>query len=632
LALFASAGGFLVPILTSSGSGSHIVLFAYYVLLNIGIFIVAWYRSWRVLNLLGFVCTFVIATAWGVLRYRPDFFATTEPFLIIFFLMYLAISVLFTMKHPYTPKNLVDGTLTFGLPLVAFPLQVSLVRTFAYGEAVSALVLSLLYAGLYIILRHKERTALLAQSFLALAVVFFTIMIPYLFDDDVSAALWSLEGTAIIWISLRQKRVLARYFGMILLLVSSMLYMVSIDWDSVNIAEYLGALIVVVSMLISAWLIDRHKEEIDRFSHKMAYLFMGIALFLWMVATPSQLGYFGEDAYLLALIIAALLSAGAAQLLKWNTLRMSLEGFIVLGALLFYLSKNTSLYALHPFSGYGLWVFAGLVGVQYLLLWRYDAVWKHTGLLHLFTFWFVVSVLTFEAHYDAMHHFFGASAEAIGWGIVPLLSLGVILSIGRYLGKYRQTYLGIGAGGLVFFLMLWEIWAFRVPSSNSDDGYIAVLNPIDMIQIAVWAAVGYWVYRERKSWSQTLQTQAYGLLGIVMLLLLSTLFARYVHAVHGVPYTMKALWHSDYFETGMSLIWSAVAIVAMLLSKKFHRRTLWMAGFGLLLVVVLKLFFVELAHSGTIERIISFIVVGVLLLLIGYFVPMPPTEEKERSK
>ena len=57
-----------------------------------------------------------------------------------------------------------------------------------------------------------------------------------------------------------------------------------------------------------------------------------------------------------------------------------------------------------------------------------------------------------------------------------------------------------------------------------------------------------------------------------------------------------------------------------------------MAGFGLLILVVLKLFFVELANSGTIERIISFIVVGTLLLLIGYFVPLPPNVEKNKEK
>lgn len=57
-----------------------------------------------------------------------------------------------------------------------------------------------------------------------------------------------------------------------------------------------------------------------------------------------------------------------------------------------------------------------------------------------------------------------------------------------------------------------------------------------------------------------------------------------------------------------------------------------MAGFGLLIVVVFKLFSVELAHSGTIERIISFIVVGTLLLLIGYLVPMSPNKEEENVR
>ncbi|MGE4511477.1 MAG: DUF2339 domain-containing protein [Sulfurimonadaceae bacterium] len=38
---------------------------------------------------------------------------------------------------------------------------------------------------------------------------------------------------------------------------------------------------------------------------------------------------------------------------------------------------------------------------------------------------------------------------------------------------------------------------------------------------------------------------------------------------------------------------------------------------------------VELAKSGSIERIVSFIVVGVLLLLIGYFAPLPPKEKGE---
>jgi uncharacterized membrane protein len=55
---------------------------SYYALLNAGIFFIAWFKAWRMLNLLGFACTFVIGTLWGVTRYRASDFATTEPFLV----------------------------------------------------------------------------------------------------------------------------------------------------------------------------------------------------------------------------------------------------------------------------------------------------------------------------------------------------------------------------------------------------------------------------------------------------------------------------------------------------------------------------------------------------------------------
>ncbi|MBL3921596.1 DUF2339 domain-containing protein, partial [Bacteroides thetaiotaomicron] len=84
-----SAGGFLAPVLLSTGQGNHVALFSYYALLNAGIFAIAWFKAWRPLNLLGFVFTFTIGSAWGVTAYRPALFASTEPFLILFFLMYV---------------------------------------------------------------------------------------------------------------------------------------------------------------------------------------------------------------------------------------------------------------------------------------------------------------------------------------------------------------------------------------------------------------------------------------------------------------------------------------------------------------------------------------------------------------
>jgi len=44
------------------------------------------------------------------------------------------------------------------------------------------------------------------------------------------------------------------------------------------------------------------------------------------------------------------------------------------------------------------------------------------------------------------------------------------------------------------------------------------------------------------------------------------------------------------------------------------------------------LFLVDLSHVGTIERIVSFVGVGLLMLVIGYFSPLPPSAEKQEPQ
>ncbi|EJM48548.1 putative membrane protein (DUF2339), partial [Pseudomonas sp. GM33] len=139
LAAAAALGGFATPILASTGAGSHVALFSYFTLLNAGIFAIAWFKAWRLLNVIGFTGTFGIGFAWGLRSYSPELLWSTEPFLILFFLMYVAIGLLFArrrlMEMGDTPADgsreallhwsarkgdYVDGTLLFGPPLAGF--------------------------------------------------------------------------------------------------------------------------------------------------------------------------------------------------------------------------------------------------------------------------------------------------------------------------------------------------------------------------------------------------------------------------------------------------------------------------------------------------------------------------------
>src|SRR5262245_28456923 len=217
LAITGAVGGFLAPIFASTGGGSHVALFSFYAVLNAGIVGIAYYKAWRELNLVGFAFTFVIGLLWGATYYRPALFASTEPFLVLFFLFYVAIAVLFALRSAPQLTHYVDGTLVFGTPIVAFGLQAALVRGMDFGAAWSAFGLAAFYLVLASILhaRKRETLRLMVESFLALGVGFATLAVPLAFDGRWTSAAWAVEGAAVLWAGVRQGRMLPRIFGML---------------------------------------------------------------------------------------------------------------------------------------------------------------------------------------------------------------------------------------------------------------------------------------------------------------------------------------------------------------------------------------------------------------------------------
>jgi uncharacterized membrane protein len=86
------------------------------------------------------------------------------------------------------------------------------------------------------------------------------------------------------------------------------------------------------------------------------------------------------------------------------------------------------------------------------------------------------------------------------------------------------------------------------------------------------------------------------------------------------------MFRSYLAQTSYTLFWSLLALCIMVFAVRRSMRTVWLVGAGLLGVVVVKLFLVDLASHGTVERIVSFVAVGVLMLVIGWFAPVPPRD------
>jgi uncharacterized membrane protein len=85
------------------------------------------------------------------------------------------------------------------------------------------------------------------------------------------------------------------------------------------------------------------------------------------------------------------------------------------------------------------------------------------------------------------------------------------------------------------------------------------------------------------------------------------------------------------FQVILSVVWTTAALVIMLVATRAKRRPAWQVGAALLVVTVIKLLLFDLADTGTLTRIVSFIVVGGLILIVGYFSPLPPKDTESKG-
>ncbi len=762
LAAVGVTGGFAAPLLASTGAGSHVELFTYYLILNIGILLIALYRSWRFLNWLGFVFTFGIGLLWGAQYYQPPYLATTEPFLLAFFALYTLIPLLFARKQPPQLKGLVDGTLVFGTPVAFMGLQSQLVadyQGFPQLMAWSSAGIGLLYGILALVLR-RPGFGLLRESYLALAVAFLTLAIPLAFDGRITSALWAVEGAALVWVGLRQRRLLPRLSGLGLMLVAAYFYL---DEPSADVStfllntDWLGTLLLTVAAGFAAACYRRYREPLTELEQKLAYPVLLIWGFGWWLAggldeIQCYFGgvpeLFGQEVFLaltatLYWLLARRSQTSVAVLLSLVTVATGL--MLLLSGSEFYASPrawfNLNMAAGAVWAGCCLWMavyawhrnftaFSPAVGrAQVLLIWLAVLVllgfgWSeidHTvswqirpsiallyalvpllGLLALSyryqwpaltgpsllilpcmaltltmyvirdqhlgaNYGWLVFPLALAAFHGALKSRERFTLAWLGrWHLVSLLI--VTLALGWQGAKLFEGYganlWSLSAWGVVFVVALLavrqlreRIWPFtrfpaelglqlprillgllglwlvacnlQTPGQAGPVPYVPLFNVLDLTCLAAVAVMLWWLHRDDPDYLRQPHYFAYWIPGALGFLWLNAALLRAFHFQLEIPYQFEIMVRSIAVQSGLSILWSLLGLVLMVLATRRGWRALWIVGAGLMAAVVLKLFTVDLSGTGTIARIIAFLTVGVLLLVVGYFAPVPPGEKAQ---
>ncbi len=639
LAALSQIGAFFAPILAASDTGNPVVLFSYYTLLNIFIFILGRLRSWHMLNLAGFLLTFVIGLNWGIQFYQAEDFLRIEPFLIVLYLMYSTLPLLNTLHAARQGAGIhrIDAILIFGTPVVCAFLQTPMVESFEYGLAWSAALAGLHYLGLALIASRRQEAALvlLTLSLRGTGFALLTLAVPFAFGVRATVTLWALEGAAIVWFGARKQSTNTVLTGILLQWASGCYFLLHLDEIQAVTAFgndiFIGGLLIAAGGLISA-------HAVRRLGHKGVAHPFGILMLiwssLWLYGTGlHEISSFVDRPYRftasLALITLPLIAAEiTGRRLGWNALR----GFSTFLPIILILSVFGVWFVKpHPFADAAgvVWLLALTGHFVILRCQESDRLDWMRSVRHTFGFWVLAALASSEVSWQIKQLWPEIRLAAmLGWGLAPALLLAAALKMAPKhwpVSPHGSSYTGLGALPIVLALAGWSLVLNMTYSGAAGHWpYVPLLNPLDLAQLTVLATLLSWTNRQdgaRGAWRAVLSGLTF--------FWISAGAARAVHHWLGIPFAWDALTDSVALQASWSLLWTLLAISLMILASRRRQRGQWFLGFCLLGVVGMKLMLVDTAHVNTLARTVSLIGVALLVIAASYFSPTPPRAQSD---
>ncbi len=751
LALLALSGGFFASILTSSNIGNLVTLFSYYLLLNVTIAVIAHYRTWKMLNLLGVMVTFGLAYYWGVTENLSAVIEAQRWTLVLLVALHVLLYLFVVIRYAQqiiayntlneanfahtanvdsaeNPSHLdkfylgnhsyvfpIDTGLLFSVPILAFGLFAGLLDAIPNGLTITSAILAAIYLGIgWVFVQRSQRYALITEGMLALGFGFLALVIPLALNAEWIAFGWSVQGLALVWFGRRSLRAWSVLFGLLLQLLSIAMLMINVVFtikDYPTLALTISALSYLATMFIlraSNSPTDDANNQLNANHTLTAYtktLGIGeLATKQWLTSINSQsmafnlmwrspnLGRFLTFTAMVWLLYVLIIDFDQ-WLDSWRLATTALLGLATLTSLAIYQAINHyhSWREIRQFSYGLLLLFYAALLFQLPQKYEFDYQWTtfHWPIfITLLIGWLVVGQLWLKTWHKELELRSFDSASWLGAGIILLAeamhyglpdSKGVMTilvpvafmlaglwwtqrqAMAQYNDKQSHSQTGAATSA---FAPYWFDWhqalldsaklfvpitlGWAIFTNFTYDGIIWELPyfPLfNLYDVTLWLVVFYGLgvyllrqplgmYSKRLLSAIPKNDMLFIVLALIGLWIGSSMLVRTLHAFIGTPLWTGGLydvtggaWNSEQVQTGLTILWTLIALVATIIASRYGQRTLWFMGIGLLGVVVLKLVIVDLSQTEAIWRVISFLGAGSLILVIGYLAPLPPARE-----
>ena len=270
LAAFALIGGFITPLLLSTGQNHELQLFSYLAVLDLAAVVMVARKPWRRLLVLSYLGTLLLYIGWYAEFYSRDQLNATVAFATLFFGIF-AIAPL--VAHRPKEESAVFRSIPLFLAFVnagVYFLQVYVMFEAINKPAMAWFALAL--AAVYIFLSRQtrayypdpENVERLHFLHLALAIGFITVAIPIRLDGHWITIGWLVEAAVLLWLSDRIRSSFLTLFavGALALGIFRLLAFDNFNAQTLLFNARLGTYAVAIAVLAGTAYVGKKRNDV----------------------------------------------------------------------------------------------------------------------------------------------------------------------------------------------------------------------------------------------------------------------------------------------------------------------------------------------------------------------------------
>ena len=270
LAVIALIGGLASPFMLSTGNANYNGLFLYLLILNAGLLVIAFYKSWRILNIVAFTLTVIIVSA--VLFLVPKtFYPLTLLYTSVFYLLFFCINIAYNVREN---KSFIASD--FSILLINTTLYFSaglwLLEAMGAGQYRGAFTASLALVNLalsWVLFRNRKVDSNILYLLIGITLTFISLTAPIQLKGNHITLFWACEAVLLYWLFLKSGIALTKLVAQIIWI--AMLISLLMDWkafyDSRQLYPvilnkgFITTLIAALSSFLLGWLAGNREGE-----------------------------------------------------------------------------------------------------------------------------------------------------------------------------------------------------------------------------------------------------------------------------------------------------------------------------------------------------------------------------------